>query len=270
MKKLFLLLAFAATTASLSAQHSWGVKAGAEVSTLKISAEGLSAKANPGNKAGFYVGGVSNLVLNKNFDLQTELMYSYGGTRLAASGDFLAGLVNTGNDPSDPDYTVLDKMSVAINTHTLRLPILIHFHPSQKLSILAGPYVSVRVGTGVCYNNHVKDALNASLAETGISADDLKDVAKDLVNDNLKKFDVGASLGVEYAFDCGLFIDARYNFSFLNSLKKKLDPTAINDFANRLDPDAGANLPEYDVKAETGVQPTVRYSALQVGVGFRF
>ena len=262
MKRILLVVAAMAATATINAQTTWGVKAGVDVSTYNISVEDLSASVNPGYKTGFYVGAVNNIWFGDSaFGLQTELLYNYHGTRLGVGKDLVGLIANgMGADPSDPDYIPGQKISASINMHTLRLPIMFKFQPTEGLSIMAGPYVSLRVGTGVRLNDNLDNMVDAMQAPF-----DIKDLAKDVVKDNIKKFDVGAALGVEYEFDCGAFIDFRYNISFLNSLKKKIDISSVDKAMG-----GEGNVDKIDVKAMTGIQPTVRYSAIQVGLGYRF
>lgn len=237
----------------------WGVKAGVGLNNYRISAEGVSAKANPGTKMGFFVGGVNNFWFNDKFGLQTELMYDFNGTRISANGDISTLLVNnaiTHKDPGEDGYVTVDRLSASINFHSLRLPIMVKFRPAEGLSVMAGPYVSFRMATGVHLNGNAEDLINKM--GKGLTADKAKDYAKDLIKDNIKKFDVGAAMGVEYAFKSGLFIDLHYNISLMNSLKKDIDASSVGGPSS------------INVKKNTGVQPTVRYSALQLGVGFRF
>ena len=268
MKKLLLsLLAFVSVVA-VQAQPKFGVKAGVDLSTFKIGAKGLSAKINPGVKPGFYVGGTVNFDLNELFGLQTELLYSYGGLRASVSKDLLSMVFML---MGVEDMQAVD-MAGSINTHTLRIPVLVKFQPTDGLSILAGPYISYRVGLGVRYNSDMKSFLNSVLGGKGgnIDADATRTLVKDLAKDNLRKFDVGATLGVEYAFSWGLFIEARYNFSFLNSLKKDSDPAGINKFFALQGMPEDEYYPTINLKDRFGFQPFMRYSALQIGVGYRF
>ena len=77
---------------------------------------------------------------------------------------------------------------------------------------------------------------------------------------------------IEYAFKNGLFIDARYNISFINKLKKDLDYSAFADYVNGLEGMEGTISGETSVKMKDalGVQPKIRYSSIQFGIGFRF
>lgn len=262
MKKIVLLLAAVALMINVNAQTTWGVKAGVGMSNYKISAEDLSMKLNPGTKTGFYVGAVNNISFSENFGLQTELLYNYEGFRIKGGSGFVGGIVDAiTNHSTDPALDIFHKdLRISGNMHTLRLPIMAKFS-IDGLSIMAGPYIACRVGMGLKVNDGVDGVLGQLLPVDAKQA--LIDNVKDVVNDNLLKFDVGAALGVEYAFCNGIFIDAKYNFSFLNSLKKTIDMTAINKIS-------GQTTPDVKLKDVIGVQPTVKYSSIQIGVGYRF
>lgn len=249
MKKLLVFAVALAASIGAQAQTTWGVKAGLDLSNYQIGVDGLSAQLNPGTKAGFYVGAVNNVQFCDKFGLQTELMYNYNGFRLAASEEIVNGLLGETGEAS------LGNLSAGVTFHTLRLPVMVKFQPAEGLSILAGPYLSLRMGTGLRFNENTETVLSAVEDSEVISA--FRDGAKTIIDKSLHKFDVGAALGVEYAFKNGLFIDLRYNISFLNSLKNEIDLSALE-------------MGEVNLKDEIGAQPTVKYSSFQIGVGFRF
>ena len=255
MKKILLIIAVALSAMTVNAQKcTWGVKGGLDLTSYNIGVDELSAKLNTGNKAGFYLGVVNNFDFCEKWGLQTELLYNYSGAKLSF-------------DVNDLDETVLGdygldganvKGGISYNTHTLRLPILAKFKPVGGLSVLAGPYLSYRMGGKVKLTGDLKDMVSEEVgADADIDAG--LDKVGDFLADNLKKFDIGATLGVEYAFKNGIFVDARYNISFLNKLKSEIDPSAIYEGDEKI-----------NIKDELGVQPKIKYSSIQIGVGFRF
>ncbi len=83
--------------------------------------------------------------------------------------------------------------------------------------------------------------------------------AEDVLKDNLKSFDMGLVLGIEYQFNNRIFVEARYTTSFFNQLTSKLDISSVE-----------AESTKMDWKDELGIRPSVRYSSLQIGIGYRF
>lgn len=248
MKKIILsLLIVAASVSVASAQKvQWGVKAGFNASTYTISVENASPSINLGCKPGFYVGAVNNINFNdRNWSLQTELMYSLDGTRLAIGKDLV-------NEISDG---FLNKnLAAAVSMHNVRLPIMVKFQPTGRLGVMAGPYVSYLVAAKINLNSNLENLLR----ETEIIAvSDIKKTGKQLIEDNMRRFDVGVALGVEYKFCNGVFIDVRYNMSLLNSLGKDVE---FN----------GERATWKDLFQGYDIQPSLKYSALQIGVGYRF
>ena len=275
MKKKLLALVVLLSTMAVNAQEcTWGIKGGVDITSYKWVLEDVSLKINPGNKAGFYLGVVNNLKLGEQWGVQTELLYNYAGAKFSMGEDF----INAMNASQDPDAEPVNTgdMKISYNTHTLRLPILAKFQPVGGLSVLAGPYFAFRMGGKLKPNDNVETLIKGAMEENSLSEtikyDDIKDVCSDLMGDNLKKFDVGATLGIEYAFKNGLFIDARYNISFINKLKKDLDYSAFADYVNGLEGMEGTISGETSVKMKDalGVQPKIRYSSIQFGIGFRF
>ena len=275
MKKKLLALVVLLSTMAVNAQEcTWGIKGGVDITSHKWGLEDVSLKINPGNKVGFYLGVVNNLKLGEQWGVQTELLYNYAGAKFGMGEDF----INAMNASQDPDAEPVNTgdMKISYNTHTLRLPILAKFQAVGGLSVLAGPYFAFRMGGKLKPNDNVETLIKGAMEENSLSEtikyDDIKDVCSDLMGDNLKKFDVGATLGIEYAFKNGLFIDARYNISFINKLKKDLDYSAFADYVNGFEGMEGTISGETSVKMKDalGVQPKIRYSSIQFGIGFRF
>lgn len=274
MKKILLALIVVFSAIVVNAQEcTWGVKGGVDVTSYKIGIEDLSLKINPGNKTGFYLGVVNNIKFSEQWGLQTELMYNYAGAKLSIGKDLVSYFLDDMVDMTDPDMEegmkslgLPSDLKVSYNTHTLRLPILAKFQPVGGLSILAGPYLAYRIGAKVKLNDNLEkvakgaiDAMGAMGELTGISSTgDVTDQVGDLLSKNLKKFDIGATLGVEYAFTNGLFIDARYIISFLNKMKHDIDASSTEDNDGVVTNDGFK------------IKPKLRYSSVQIGVGFRF
>lgn len=255
MKRSLLLLLSVLTISSVSAQMTWGVKAGMNNSTTSIGVKDLSLTISHGNKIGFYAGIVNNFELGGAFGMQTELLYNYGGLRMSAGSDITSAI----GDLLGYELA-FDKASIAMNRHTLQLPILVTYNILDNLSVMAGPYLSLRVGNSVSLNNDFKDAMLGDGGDEAEKAfDKTMDVAGDLLKDNVKGFDIGASLGAEYRFNNGLFVDFRYTFSFMNKIKSDLDLSAIDTETEDMNYDDAI-----------GITPRAKSSAIQFGLGYRF
>ena len=275
MKRILLVLAVVSSAMMADAQEcTWGIKGGIDMTFYKLGVEDVSLKINSGNKTGFYLGVVNNFKFAEQWGVQTELLYNYAGAKIGMGEDFINAM-NASQDPAAESVNTGD-MKISYNTHTLRLPILAKFQPVGGLSVLAGPYFAFRMGGKLKPNDNVEALIKGAMEENSlpeaIKYDDIKDVCSDLMADNLKKFDVGATLGIEYAFKNGLFIDAHYNISFINKLKKDLDYSAFADYVNGFEGMEGTISGETSVKMKDtlGVQPKIRYSSVQFGIGFRF
>jgi opacity protein-like surface antigen len=154
-------------------------------------------------------------------------------------------------------------LSGSMTMHQLNIPLLIRMQASDNLSIMAGPYLSYRMSLGFGYNDEVKNLIEGGAAdEAGVDLEDIPDIkgtAKDLLNDNLGKLDLGLTLGAEYAFDNGLFVDLRYNLGLMNHLK--------SDYKIVIE---GQTVDEGSWKENMGVEPKMKHSTFQIGVGYRF
>mgnify|MGYP001128851493 CR=1 FL=1 len=86
MKRFLLSLAVITFALGANAQSdiNFGVKAGLNLSSLKMSAEGISASFD--TKVGFHVGGFAEINVAESFAIQPELMYSTAGAKLNTGG----------------------------------------------------------------------------------------------------------------------------------------------------------------------------------------
>lgn len=271
MKKLFIISGiFIATAISANAQVSFGAKAGANLSTAVVSMQGLNAEVNPGFATGAYVGGNAEISLGSKFYFQPELVYNYGGAKVAINDDF-ADFLNK-IIFADPEDFKLSKASASITTHTFRLPLMAKFKTSDGLSLLAGPYVAYGMVSGVNADSILDIVFDGAPAEAREEAKEAINLYTDVIADNYVNLDFGASIGVEYEFSFGGFIEARYNHSFFNAVPKVLSPKVVNDLNKKNDEtwtEADA-IEDIDIIKEIGIMPTARRSSIQIGVGFRF
>lgn len=242
MKRLLFLCVLLLAAISVSAQVSYGVKAGVGVSRYVFSIDDVSLKLNPGDRTGYYVGGVVNYALNDKVGVQSELLYENGGARLAGDGVILNWLL-------DPD-PLFGSMEFKMNTHSIVLPVLLKYETSDGLSFLIGPYASYRVKTSVKFN----DNLSNLMLENELYVDDIvsgKAAIKEYLDNSIEKFNYGVSIGLEYKMENGFFVDARFNQGLKNLWDD--DSESISDVIDT-----------------NALKLVVRNSSLMVGVGFRF
>lgn len=274
MKKIVLSAALLlASAAMVSAQVTWGVKAGYSNSNYNIGVKGLTIDASLGAKSGFYVGGLGNLAFSDNFGLQFELLYSMDGTRIGLTEDFL-------KDRQEANAAYAKNSAAALTFHHINLPIMAKFQPVGGLSVMFGPYFSYSVANSVRLNSNLKDFAKPALESNQslpLKYDDVIDYAKDLVKDNTQQFNVGLAFGVEYQFCDNMFIDFRYNLGLLNMIKEDYQ---INRpaFIDGLDDTTWDGLLQglASIKAKgnwkdvTGYEPKAKYHSFQIGLGYRF
>ncbi|MFR9650931.1 MAG: porin family protein [Rikenellaceae bacterium] len=266
MKKLLLLVASLAVCVSANASE-WGVKAGASISTSTMGIDAVSAKIKLGSTVGYYVGATNNISFNDKIGLQTELVYRSAGSSVGVSSDMstLANLVLSDymSEFDDDFQFALDDMKVTYRTHEVDLPILFKYKPTENLSLLAGPFLSYSVASTVKFNDGVEDLISGLTTEAYV--DLLTDTGKSILDEVVKQFDMGLSFGLEYSFDCGLFIDARYSVGLLNQFNNVIDLDNIEVLGESME---GAGT--FDIEDTLGFKGTLRTQFFQVGVGFRF
>lgn len=77
MRKIFLVAAMAVSALAVNAQATFGVKAGANFSSLKYSGDGEDD--NTDTKVGLNIGGLANIPVSSMFSFQPELVFSMEG-----------------------------------------------------------------------------------------------------------------------------------------------------------------------------------------------
>ncbi|AZI54719.1 PorT family protein [Epilithonimonas vandammei] len=127
MKKIFAMLGL--TLMSLAYSQSFGVKGGANIST--ISKENTWGDTN--SKIGFYVGAYMNAPVNALFSIQPELIYNNMGVKYT-----------NGNT------------SHTLNLNYLSMPIMFQFELIPKFYVEGGPQFGVLVGNKNKYQSDNK------------------------------------------------------------------------------------------------------------------
>lgn len=127
MKKIFAMLGL--TLMSLAYSQSFGVKGGANIST--ISKENTWGDTN--SKIGFYVGAYMNAPVNALFSIQPELIYNNMGVKYT-----------NGNT------------SHTLNLNYLSMPIMFQFELIPKFYVEGGPQFGVLIGNKNKYQSDNK------------------------------------------------------------------------------------------------------------------
>ncbi len=245
----------AVSTASAQQQIKYGVRAGFNNSTYRIGIKDASFSVNPGSKAGIYLGGQAIIPIQGVWSFQPELVYSMGGLKISGKGEQLE-LLEMGLDGAT------GTLSISSTMHHLNIPLLVRMQASDKLSLMAGPYIAYRMALGVDYNDGMENFMKEGAMDEELMLEEIANAKKSLkttLDENLSKLDIGFTIGAEYAFDNGLFVDMRYNFGLINHLK--------SDYKIVMD---GETVEEGSWKKDMGVEPKMKRSSFQIGVGYRF
>jgi hypothetical protein len=135
----FAALALFAMT-SINAQEetlkeiNFGVKAGVNFTNIHTRGGSNGASGNIGNaKTGFHIGAVAEIMLNRRFALQAELLFSAQGTELTGIIDSeLTGIIDSGN---------------TISLNYINVPLMAKFYVVKGLFIEAGPQIGFLVSS---------------------------------------------------------------------------------------------------------------------------
>lgn len=181
MKKLFLGVTILAS--SLSFAQQFGIKAGANVSS--ISKEGFeTTKA----KAGFYAGVFMNAPVSEEFSIQPEVIYNNLGSKTTLKN------------------SVLGTYESKLNLDYISVPIMVQYKATPEFYLEAGPELSFLV------NASTKTTYNPALLGSSTKFSELD-------KDNYNSFNFGMGIGLGYNFTPNIGINARYVAGFTDLTK---------------------------------------------------
>lgn len=201
MKKFILAAMMLAVTFGASAQITFGVKAGANFSSVSNYAAGtivdwgtlVKSETNPSMKVGFNAGVFAEYKLSSLLGVQVEALYSLQG-------------VNTKNTTTSilGNGEAIENLSTAY----INVPVLAKAH-FGKLAVYAGPQFG----------------FVASMATKYITgSDDSKKEQTDKIKaENYNAFDLSVAVGASYMLTRNIGIDARYNLGVTNVFAAKKD-----------------------------------------------
>ena len=193
MKKHFFttVIALALFCVSASAQVSFGIKGGFNLSNIKMSESGLSI--SPKDLAGFHIGVIADIPLVSNLYLQPGLFASRKGFEYSLNTFYNGGYVY----PS-VNQEVNVSVSLAAKPLYLELPLLLSYrlpiNTGLSLALEAGPYVAYGIGG---------DAVLKASYDGQEVLNEKQDFFKD---SQINRFDAGAQIGL------GLYV-GRFLFS---------------------------------------------------------
>jgi opacity protein-like surface antigen len=200
MKKNIFFIAVFAFSAIFSAQQntkdpasmSFGVKGGYSLSNMKFFGTELDSKSY------FYAGIIAEQPLSSKFGLQAELLYTQLGGKDAYPWYELVGneVINSGNINFDYKF------------NQIQVPI------SVKYYIVPG--LSASVGMNLGFNISPKVKMNTPFGEVETHN-----------YESLKTLSLFPFLGAEYKLNEKFFVDARYNFNFIEMNKSNSVPIKI-------------------------------------------
>lgn len=183
-KFFFLLVGLFLFSQTLSAQWSFGLKAGLNRANIESFGPEIADELAPDlngywNDArwGFHAGLAGSYAFSEKLALRTELLYSAKGFQSSA------------DSPLSSSYKL--RMSY------LSVPILMDYQPVNKLHILAGPSFSYRV---------------LLTSEPSISSSNLEDIWNN-------SFDFGLAAGIEYRIGERLQLGIRYVYALSDASK---------------------------------------------------
>jgi len=140
MKTKFLALALSVLVFSAADAQSFhlGIKGGANIN--KIPGKSFKDEFN----FGYQLGGFAELGISKSFSIQPEVLFNESKYKYDSTGSF-------------SDVYKVDNLS-KVKLNYLTIPILLSYHPSNILSIQAGPQFGIMMDQNVKLIQNGKDA----------------------------------------------------------------------------------------------------------------
>jgi len=164
----------------------FGAKAGLNLATLSGDLEGVSSRTS------FHIGGMAEVMLNDEFAVQPELLYSSQGAKL-------------------------DDGTLAFNY--LNLPIMGKYFVSDEFTIEAGPQFGYLLSAKLKYDSEDNGGGGTTVDETVGRNAKINQAAMaetEDVKDDVKSFDYGLNVGASYILENGINISLRYYLGLAN------------------------------------------------------
>lgn len=196
MKKniFFVLLLIASTfmNAQTESSISFGVKGGYSLSTIKFFGDDMDSKSY------FYAGILAEKPLSSKFSVQAELLY----TQLAGVEVF-DGAQLIGNE-----VVSRDDMKFQYKLNQIQVPISVKYYVIPNLS----------ASVGMNFGFNISSTTKSDTLFGEVSSNDLN---------GIKTLNLFPFLGAEYKISNKFFVDARYNFNFIEINKSNAVPMKV-------------------------------------------
>jgi len=173
----------------VSAQEiKWGVKAGANLSTLSTDLSGEKYLV------GYHFGGFAEFKLSEKFFIQPEFLYSLEGAKIDDSFSF-----------EDEGATFGIDYKETIKLTYLQLPVIMKYRVAEHLNFEFGPQVGLLLNAKSDYDVTIWFD-NEELSESG----------SEKIKDQIKSLDFALNFGLGYEFNNNMFIQGRYHLGLSN------------------------------------------------------
>lgn len=161
----------------------FGAKAGLNLATLSGDLEGVSSRTS------FHIGGMAEVMLNDEFAVQPELLYSSQGAKL-------------------------DDGTLAFNY--LNLPIMGKYFVSDEFTIEAGPQFGYLLSAKLKYDSEDNGGGGGSINAPARNAKINRVAETEDIKEDVKSFDYGLNIGASYIIENGINISLRYYLGLAN------------------------------------------------------
>jgi hypothetical protein len=182
MKKFIVALVALVGFSSLQAQGvKYGVKGGLNIANLNVDEAGFPSTSSIAN---FHIGGYAEIMLNKKFAIQPELLYSMQGAKF----DFLF------DDGAGNLYDTENTFKLSY----INIPLMFKYYPESKFFLEAGPQIGFMTSAKLKVN------------VIGFGSDTQN------IDEAFKSVDFGFNLGAGYNISKRAVINVRYNLGLSN------------------------------------------------------
>ena len=182
MKKIFVAIVALIGLGSLQAQNvKYGLKGGLNIANLNVDEAGFPSTSSIVN---FHIGGYAEIMINKKFAFQPELLYSAQGAKF----DFLY------DDGAGNLYDTENTFKLSY----INIPLMFKYYPESKFFLEAGPQIGFMT------------AAKLKVKVIGYGSDTQN------IDEGFKDLDFGFNLGAGYNISKHAVINVRYNLGLSN------------------------------------------------------
>ncbi|MEN3324621.1 porin family protein [Mariniflexile soesokkakense] len=180
----------------------WGIKAGANMSTLKTDLDGENFLL------GCHIGGLAEFELSEKFSLLPELLYSLEGGKIKGSFHF---------EDEGTTFSIDYKEDIMLSY--LQLPIMLRYEVVKNLSLEVGPQIG-----------YLLSAKSDYYVKTQFDDEIMTDSGSEKIKDQIKSLDLGLNFGLGYEFNNKMLIQSRYHLglSDINDSETSMNEDSTN------------------------------------------